>query len=160
MINPKKLPDFIEFLKESLDSNFKILKVTKGKHGVDLYYIDMPNKFYRIFVETNVDKYGVHLHIGFEREINNKWDIIPLTDDLGTKEILGLFGTIKKILLDLKFNSVYMETDNPKKLQLYHNMAVKLNRELKFKHLTRDDRSITIYNGEYIPNNKLKYKKI
>lgn len=145
--------NFISFLQESLDSFFKIHKTELGKYGADLFYIDINGKDYRIFVEES-DK---SLHIGFERKIDDKYEVTPITDDLSTLEILGLFGTILRIIKSKKFTAIWVETDNAKKNQLYFNMMTKLNRTLKF-NLARDNNSILLYNGDHKPNIKDKFK--
>lgn len=148
--------EFIVFLKESLNTSFKITKTEKGKYGVDLYYLNVNNKEYRIFIERS-DK---SLHIGFERNLNG-WEVTPITNDLTIKEIMGLFGTIKIIIENQTFDSIWIETDNAKKHQLYFNMMSKLNKDLKFS-ISRDDKSVLLYGGDYNPSisNKFKYKKI
>ena len=141
---------------ESFNSNYKITKKEIGKFGVELYYLDM-EKEYRIFIE-DVDGY---LHIGFERKLD-EWTVTPITDDLTTSEILGLFGTIKILIESRKFKGIWIETDNSNKHQLYFNIINRLNRELNFT-LTRDDYSVFIYSDTYyIPNikNKFRYKKL
>ena len=149
--------NFIDFLKESLDSYYKIQRQEIGAFGTDLFYININDKEYRIFIEA-VDK---ELHIGFERKIGNNFEVTPITDDLSTKEVLGLFGTILRILKNRDFTAVFIETDNAKKNQLYFNIMTKLNRELKF-NFARDDNSILLYNGQYSPGikDKFRYKKI
>ena len=149
--------NFIDFLQESLDSYYKIQKQEIGNFGAELFYIDVNDKEYRIFVEE-VDK---ELHIGFERKIDNNFKLTPITNDLSTKEILGLFGTILRILKGRNFTAVFIETDNAKKNQMYFNMMTKLNRELKF-NFSRNDTSILLYKGEHIPNikDKFRYKKL
>ena len=128
---------FIELMfLESFDTNFKITKKEVGNLGVELYYLDM-EKEYRIFIEE-VDFY---LHIGFERKILDSWTVTPITDDLSTKDILGLFGTIKTLIESRKFKGIWIETDNSKKHQLYFNIINRLNREIKFT-LVRDDYSV------------------
>ena len=153
--------NFKDYILESLDSNFIIEKV-EVVGNVSLYYLHMKNdKNYRIFIEEVKDKSGVHLHLGFERKIGEYWVIDEITNDLTTKEVLGLFGTIKDLVLRKSFNSLFFITSEPKKAQLYHNMARKLNVYLKFKSIIRDKNSVIITDGTFNPStlSKLKYKK-
>jgi hypothetical protein len=147
---------FKDLMYESLDSSFKIIKQETAKYDAELYYLNM-EKEYRIFIEESDEI----LHIGFERKINNDWKVTPLTNDLSTKEILGLFGTIKVLLEGRRFKGIWIETDNGKKHQLYFNLISKLNKKYKFS-LARNDTSVYLYNGEHIPNmkEKFKYKKM
>ena len=148
----------MEYFCESLDSSIKILRTEIGKFDAELFYLDMVPE-YRIFVET--DKKDNYICVGFERKLNDTWTITPITDDLSAKEVLGLFGTIKIIVKGRKFNGLLVNTDNPKKNQLYFNMLSKLNHDLKMI-MVRDDKCILLYNGEYIPKfrDKFKYKKL
>lgn len=150
------MPEFLNFLNESLDSSFEINKKEKGMFNTDLYYVNIQDKKYRIFVEEQ-DKI---LHIGFERLINGNWTISTITNDLNTKEVLGLFGTILKILKNMQFNGIYIETEDSKKGQLYFNIVTKMNRDLKMV-LTRNDHCIMLIKDKDVKINKsnFKYKK-
>lgn len=145
---------FLDFINESLDSHFDIIKQEKGKFGVDLYYLDM-DKPYRIFVEES----NSILHIGFERKLKD-WTISTITNDLSIKEVLGLFGTVLYIVKQRKFKGLYIETEDPKKNQLYFNMIKKLNKEFNMIQ-TRDEYSIMLLSDTEIDLNKksFKYKK-
>jgi len=115
------------FINEAFNTQFKITKIEK-EYNVKLFYFDVNNKKYRIFVE-NIDN---HLHVGFERYFDNKeiWDIDGTSKDLKQKEVLTLFGTIKSIILQYKFVSISVSTREYKKHGLYRRMMDKLAQEL------------------------------
>lgn len=150
--------NFTDYLFESLDSIFKISKREK-ENNVDFYCVEM-SKLYRIFIEEIIDN-GTHPYIGFERFANGDWHVKGVTKDLTAKEVLGLFGTIKKIISSRMFNSLYIRTDEKEKIQLYHNMMRKLNDHLDFGIVSRNDNGVLLYNGNHRPKieSKIKYKK-
>ena len=115
---------FIEIF-ESLNTSYNIEK-TEMSNNVQLYYINVNNKKYRIFIENNKN----NLHVGFERYKNNKWVTQKETHDLSTKEILGLFGTIKKLVKNQKMKSLTVFSKEIQKNRIYIKMIQKLNNEL------------------------------
>ncbi len=160
-----KFEEFLEreyLINESLDTFYKIEK-TEKKSDIEYNYFTINEKQYRMFSE-NLDN---HFHIGFERykEYDNIWDIYGLTRDLSNKEVLGLFGTIKKYILSQKFKSINVSTYEVNKLSLYIRMMKKLCNELNnngydFKFGNNDD-FIFIYSDETYNKNifkEFKYK--
>lgn len=154
-------------IKESLNSSFKIIK-TGSIRGADVYYIDVNSKEYRIFIEKS--QYDdQELHIGFERLYAGTWNINITTNDLTAKELLGIFGTIKKIVLNYKFISIHVETGNTRKYNLYKKILLKLSKELSSEmdinlglSISPDDSSMELNimtkNNRYIPRDKPKPK--
>lgn len=144
--------------RESLNSSFDIIKTETDADKIKLYYIDVNGKDYRIFIERSKEA----LHIGFERFYDNIWDVQTVTNDLSAKEVLGIFGTIKQILLRQKFNSVYVHTRNSKKAMLYRRLLYKLGVELnssstKDLNFVTDDKFLILSSDiSYKP--KFKYK--
>lgn len=147
------------FIDESFDSKFKIKSKEKIDNSTTLYYFDIENKEYRIFIE----KIESNIHFGFERLINNKWVINGVTNDLSQKDILTLFGTVKHIILMEKFKTLNVSTNEMKKYSLYKRMLEKLSSELSdegynFK-LGSNKLFVFLYSeDEYLPP-KFKYKK-
>lgn len=145
-------------LNETLDSSYPINR-TETEGNVWLYYITIADKNYRIFIE----RINNDLHIGFERFNNDAWEIDIITNDLKASELLGIFGTIKNLLLKETFNSVYVFTGNSKKKALYSRLIQKLrdklNIELKldFKFASKND-VLFIYSDVVYKPTKFKYK--
>lgn len=139
---------------ESLDSKYAINKVEKIDN-VTFYYINVSSKNYKIFIE----KEDNDLHLGFEREIDGIWVIDDLTNDLSNKEVLGLIGTMRHIVVDilkLNFNSLTVFTNDMRKNQMYFNIFRKLNKNGIFQQV-RDDTSVMLYKEP--TQTKFNYKK-
>ena len=152
--------DFKNYIKESFDSSYETEYIGKGSFGVDLYLIPINDKEYRMFIEQ-IDN---DLHIGFERKLNNKWTISEITNDLSTKEVLGLFGTLIKVVKykrkKSKIDSIYVSTEDFKKAQTYFNILIKVAKKINAK-VIRDENGITLYFNdiETIKHKIFKYKK-
>lgn len=145
---------FKDILFESLDSKYDINKIEKIDN-VTFYYIDVNDKHYKIFIE----KEDNDLHLGFEREIDNIWVIDDLTNDLSNKEVLGLIGTMRHIVVDilkLNFNSLTVFTNDMRKNQMYFNIFRKLNKDGIFQQV-RDNTSVMLFKQN--TETKFKYKK-
>lgn len=145
---------FKDIFFESLDSKYAINKVEKIDN-VTFYYINVSSKNYKIFIE----KEDNDLHLGFEREIDGIWVIDDLTNDLSNKEVLGLIGTMRHIVVDilkLNFNSLTVFTNDMRKNQMYFNIFRKLNKNGIFQQV-RDDTSVMLYKEP--TQTKFNYKK-
>lgn len=145
---------FKDILFESLDSKYDINKIEKIDN-VTFYYIDVNDKHYKIFIE----KEDNDLHLGFEREIDSIWVIDDLTNDLSSKEVLGLIGTMRHIVVDilkLNFNSLTVFTNDMRKNQMYFNIFRKLNKDGIFQQV-RDNTSVMLFKQN--TETKFKYKK-
>ena len=145
---------FKDILFESLDSKYNINKIEKIDN-ITFYYIDVNDKHYKIFIE----KEDNDLHLGFEREINSIWVIDDLTNDLSNKEVLGLIGTMRHIVVDilkLNFNSLTVFTNDMRKNQMYFNIFRKLNKDGIFQQV-RDNTSVMLFKQN--TETKFKYKK-
>lgn len=145
---------FKDILFESLDSKYDINKIEKIDN-VTFYYIDVNDKHYKIFIE----KEDNDLHLGFEREIDSIWVIDDLTNDLSNKEVLGLIGTMRHIVVDilkLNFNSLTVFTNDMRKNQMYFNIFRKLNKDGIFQQV-RDNTSVMLFKQN--TETKFKYKK-
>lgn len=145
---------FKDILFESLDSKYDINKIEKIDN-VTFYYIDVNDKHYKIFIE----KEDNDLHLGFEREIDSIWVIDDLTNDLSNKEVLGLIGTMRHIVVDilkLNFNSLTVFTNDMRKNQMYFNIFRKLNKDGIFQQV-RDNTSVMLFKQN--TERKFKYKK-
>jgi len=154
-----KTLNFRDYIFESLNSSFDVVK-TEVIDNVTFYYIDMTVN-YRIFIEEIRENSLIHLHVGFERYIDDNWNVDDVTNDLTGRELLGLFGTVKSIVKMRKFNSLLFVSENHKKIQVYHNIARKLSGELNFSSVSRNDNMVIITDGSYTPRiyDKMKYKK-
>lgn len=144
---------FKDILFESLDSKYDINKIEKIDN-VTFYYIDVNDKHYKIFIE----KEDNDLHLGFEREIDSIWVIDDLTNDLSNKEVLGLIGTMRHIVVDilkLNFNSLTVFTNDMRKNQMYFNIFRKLNKDGIFQQV-RDNTSVMLFKQN--TETKFKYK--
>ena len=155
----EKNGEVFEYVKESLDSYHKIL-YTEKLDNIEFHYLDINGKMYRIFIERIV-KEGTHLHIGFERKIDDKWSIYGLSGDLNTKEIFGIFGSIFNILKNTQWNSITFGSEELKKSRLYHKIFEKLVDKLNLKNLEIEynDKYISIYTEKtFKPKISFKYK--
>jgi len=149
----------LEIQFESFDTSYNIQKIEKG--NPDFYYTDINGKIYRIFVEK-VNHDGIHLHIGFERKIQSKWTTEGITNDLSTKEIMGLFGTVIKLVKSMRFNSITFGSHDVKKSRIYQSIFNKMIHEFNLKnpYVSYDDYSVSIYTDEpYTGDFKYKWKK-
>ena len=133
---------FKDLMYESFNPNISI-KETYIKDNVTFYVLDkneMSDKEYRVFVE----KVDNDIHIGFERKLNNEWNIYDITNDLQTKEILGLFGTVIDIVEKYKADTIMFRTENYKKGQMYWNITRKIASKFNYG-VSRDDNIIVLY---------------
>lgn len=127
---------FKEMFLESFDTSFQIIK-KEHINGVNRFYLEhFNNKIYRIYFEKVDDI----ISIGFERFID-KWFISGLTNDLTSKEVLQLFGTIKVLLKEQSFKGIFITSQEVNKSNLYFNMINKLNKDYKWS-VSRDEDSI------------------
>ena len=155
------------FVIEAFDTSYKINKKEKinaGGNITTLYYIDINSKKYRVFVEESKDeiedKPNINLHIGFEYydEVTKDFTIKGLHTVLGTKEVLGLFGTVLKILKTIAFDNIMVCSGESKKFRLYLRMVERLAKEFNIKNVTHNDECIFMFNSDYKPSFKFKYK--
>lgn len=131
---------FKELFLESFDSSYQVIKKEKIQNVQRFYLENFNDKIYRIYFEKVDDI----ISIGFERYID-KWFISGLTNDLTSKEVLQLFGTIKVLLKEQSFNGIFITSQEVNKSNLYFNMINKLNKEYKWS-VSRDDDSIYMVN--------------
>lgn len=113
---------FKEFLNESLDSFVDITK--KEKDGnLEFYYFSINDKEFRIVLE--VEDFGTA--IIFEQKINNNYTYEGIQSNLSSKEVLTLFGTLKKqIINNIKTEKNYIYTDDKQKLRIYLKLLSKV----------------------------------
>ena len=153
----KKIPTkpFINpFIIESLDSFYPILKTEKDQNIIK-HYVNIGEEQYFIFIET-IKEEGIHLHIGFEWFNGVKYTTEGVHNKLNNKEVLGLFGTIYKIIKSLKFNSISVKTRDLGKYGLYTRLMSKLAKEINFISYSSNDEYIFIYDEEgHIPSKKI-----
>lgn len=138
---------FKDFINESFDSYYRINDV-RVINNVYFYYFSIRDLKYRIFVEP-YENNPKEIHIGFELFNNrqNEYQIEGLIDELSAKEVLSLFGTILRILKDIKPTLVYVESNEPKKHRLYVNLMRRLMRELGLDTQFHDEHSVVIRKG-------------
>jgi hypothetical protein len=110
-----------------------------------LFYINLGNKEYRIFVEPSREYGELNIHIGFERFNGKQWFMRGITNDLKPKEILSLFSTLKQIITENNPDSVFMlSRDEPEKITRYWGMLQKMN--LKgYECVRNDDLTVILY---------------
>lgn len=146
------------YMFESLDSPFNIGSTVKNSDSVTYYYISDKNlnKDYRIFVERIKNT----ISIGFERKLNSNWNIYELTNDLSTKEILGLFSTVVYIVKQQKnIDGIMFGSIETKKQRLYINIGQKIAKKMDLK-IMYDDSAVFLYKEDMeIFNKNWKYKK-
>ena len=146
-----------QFVIESFDTSYEITKIIKG--NPDFYLINIDDKEYRIFIEKSEDDIK-SLHIGFEYNHPSKgWTTEGLYGNLSAKEILGLFGSILKVLKTYRFNNIMFCTNEQKKFRTYIRMMTKLCKEFNFESTSHNDQCIFGFNGNNKPDVKFKYKK-
>lgn len=130
----KSLPkSFREYVLESFDSSYEI-QSTQQNGSVELFHFKINKESYRIFIEksayySNINK---EVQIGFEWFDGTKYTSEGLIGKLSTKEVMGLFGTVKKIIQNKKFDRIYIGTNNVDKFRLYLKICTKLSAELKY----------------------------
>ncbi len=146
----QRIPDIllqnenIQLYVESFDSSYKIKRhftnpITKSES----FDININGKFYQV---TFDEEPGSVIHIVFKRLDNGEWKIFDMTRDMGHKEMLGLFGTIKKQLLKKKFNAIAVYSNENKKLQFYIKLFEKFISDIKpdFKVLHIENEGVLI----------------
>lgn len=146
-----------QFVTESFDSSHKIIKIEKG--NPDLYYINIDENKYRIFIEKAQDS-KTDLHIGFEYLNGKNYEIKGIHNILKPKDILGLFGTILVILKKYEMTSIMFCTKETKKFRTYLRMMERLVQELNIKKLQHNDECIFGFDIDYKHNFKRKTKWI
>jgi len=139
---------------ESFDSSYRIDNVTKDD-TLTYCHVMINDTKYRIVL----DRYNTTLRIIFDVYRNNQYRTTGITNKLSAKETLKLFGTIFSVIKTQEFETIYIDSREPKKLQLYQKLATRLKNEL-FK-----DGTIEVHNntGElfiYDANHKPKFKDL
>jgi hypothetical protein len=96
-------------------------------------------------------------HVGFFRKLRkNQWDKDMFTKDLTTKQVLGLFGTIYKVLDHYDYNAIVATTKDGKKLQTYYKVMDKLGGKLGMS-ISLSDNDIMLYKYMAKPPNKKRF---
>lgn len=158
----KEYKDFLnsQFVIESFDTTHEINNVQLG--DPDFHYFKIDYSDFRIFVEKAKDN-KKHLHIGFEyRDPYIGWTTKGIYDELSTKNVLAVFGTVYKVLKGYDFSGVAFCSNEPKKFRIYIRMMDRLAKDLNLKNVSHDDVYIWAFNDEEIvqttKNHKFKYK--
>ena len=149
------IKDFEEIqFNESFDSSYSINKVTRDD-TLTYYHVTINDIKYRIVL----DRYETTLRIILDVYRNNQYRTTGITNKLSTGGTLKLFGTIFSVIKTQSFETIYIDSREPKKLQLYKKLATRLKNELF------NDGVIEVHNstGElfiYNANHKPKFKDL
>lgn len=115
-------------LNEAFDTHYSVVEkdVVPEFNTTRYYFYVDENKYikYRIFVERSEDNKDIE--VGFERLYGDNWIRFGETNDLSTKQVLGLFGTVAEILKKEKFESLYISSNEAKKFKIYSKMISRL----------------------------------
>jgi len=130
----------INLLSETFDTKYNIDKVVKTG-DVTEYYLTISDFEYRVLIERNKDA----VRVMFEVFRNREWRTTGITNNLSTKETLTLFGTILDILKKIKFNHVFIDTREPRKLRLYKKLASKLLTVFEKGEMYVENSTIIVY---------------
>lgn len=144
-----------QFVTESFNTSLDIIKTENG--NPDLYYIKIDENLYRIFVEKAQDS-SISLHIGFEYKSENGWVINGTFNKLDTKAVLGLFGTILKVLKRYKFDALMFCSREPKKFRTYVRMMDRISKEFNLNTSHNDECIFAFKEEQNIIKRKFKYK--
>jgi len=109
---------------EALDSSYEIERV-EVDGSVKYYYLSINTNKYRIIVDT----VGEFAQVAFT-VFRSKWVTKGVTNKLSAREVLKLFGTIYSIIKGLKSKHLLIQSDEPRKIDLYKRMVKKLQSEL------------------------------
>jgi hypothetical protein len=150
---------FREFLEESFNSSIDIFK-EYSNDDFEYFELKIRQYHYRIVLETNDDN-DIGLH--FEIFHDSRWFTKGMVDDLSTKEVMALFGTLFKVIKDRKFNSLWLCSSEGNKLRLYKKLANKLQKYFKVDKVSEESlNSVKCFvlssNSTILDNIKFKFK--
>lgn len=91
---------------------------------------------------------NIQVYIGFEGFIDNQWTTEGQTGDLSQKEALTLFGTIYKLVRNIKFYSISLRTPEHKKGILYFRMLHALKKKLASGEVVQDNEWLYLYSDK------------